>query len=45
MESSHLLHQKEKHLRIGLNIVGVGHLEYYLAEVLTYAVSVADPIA
>jgi hypothetical protein len=41
MQSSHLLHQKEKRLRIGLNIVGVTHLEYYLSEILTYALSVA----
>lgn len=40
MQSSHLLHQKEKRLRIGLNIVGVTHLEYYLSEILAYAFSV-----
>ena len=35
-----MLHQKEKRLRIGLNIVGVTHFEYYFAEILTYAISI-----
>lgn len=40
IEASHLFHQKEKKLRIGLNIVGVTHLEYYLSEILTFSFSV-----
>lgn len=40
MESSQLLRQKEKRLRIGLNIVGVTHFQFYFAELLTYAFSV-----
>lgn len=31
-----MLVQKEKRLRIGLNIVGVTHLQFYVAEILTY---------
>ena len=40
MQSSHLLHQKQKRLRIGLNIVGVTHFQYYLSEIITYGLSV-----
>ena len=40
MEGSQKLKQKQDRLRIGLNIVGVSHLQFYLAEVLTYLVSV-----
>lgn len=40
MEGSRLLVQKEKRLRIGLNIVGVTHLQFYLAEILTYLIHV-----
>ena len=31
-----MLVQKEKRLPIGLNIVGVTHLQFYVAEILTY---------
>ena len=36
MEGGRLLLQKEKRLRIGLNIVGVSHFEFYCAELLSY---------
>jgi hypothetical protein len=36
MEGGRLLVQKEKRLRIGLNIVGVTHFQFYLAEILSY---------
>ena len=40
MEGSQKLKQKQDRLRIGLNIVGVSHLQFYLAELLTYLGSV-----
>lgn len=40
MEGGRLLVQKEKRLRIGLNIVGVSHLQFYFAEILTYYIHV-----
>ena len=36
MEGGRLLIQKEKRLRIGLNIIGVTHFQFYFAEILTY---------
>jgi hypothetical protein len=36
MEGGRLLLQKEKRLRIGLNIVGVSHLQFYTAEIITF---------
>jgi hypothetical protein len=36
MEGGRLLVQKEKRLRIGLNIVGVTHLQFYIAEIVSY---------
>lgn len=36
MEGGRLLVQKEKKLRIGLNIIGVTHQEFYTAELLSY---------
>lgn len=35
-EGSQLLKNKQNHLRIGLNIVGVTHLQFYLSEIITY---------
>lgn len=40
MEGSQKLKQKQDRLRIGLNIVGVSHLQFYAAEILTYLASV-----
>jgi hypothetical protein len=40
MEGGRLLVQKEKRLRIGLNIVGVTHFEFYFAEIISYYVHV-----
>ena len=40
MEGGRLLVQKEKRLRIGLNIVGVTHFQFYFAEMLTYYIHV-----
>ena len=40
MEGGRLLVQKEKRLRIGLNIVGVTHFQFYFAEILTYYIHV-----
>ena len=36
MEGGRLLIQKEKRLRIGLNIVGVSHFQFYFSELLMY---------
>lgn len=40
MEGSQRLKQKQDRLRIGLNIVGVSHFQFYLSEFLTYFFSV-----
>lgn len=40
MEGGRLLVQKEKRLRIGLNIVGVTHFQFYFAEILTFYIHV-----
>lgn len=40
MEGGRLLIQKEKRLRIGLNIIGVTHFQFYFAEILTYFIHV-----
>ena len=40
MEGSQKLKQKQDRLRIGLNIVGASHLQFYIAEVATYLFSV-----
>ena len=40
MESARLLKQKENGIRIGLNIVGVSHFEFYFAEIVSYLLSV-----
>lgn len=40
MEGSHRLKQKQDRLRIGLNIVGVTHFQFYLSEFITYFISV-----
>jgi hypothetical protein len=40
MEGSQKLKQKQDRLRIGLNIVGVSHFQFYLVEIFTYFISV-----
>lgn len=40
MEGSQKLKQKQDRLRIGLNIVGVTHFQFYAAELFTYLLNV-----
>ena len=40
MEGSQLLKNKQNRLRVGLNIVGVTHVQFYMSELITYFFSV-----